>query len=133
MKRFVIHRDDMIRRENAKAYIDQLAPSKMWRIEIKEYRKRRSNEQNAYIHAVPLKLICDKTGYTVEDMKEFLCGEFTGWDEYTVMGRKKVRPLKTTSQMDTHTMTKFIEWMQWWGSETLNLYIPSPNEWDGEY
>ena len=66
----------------------------MWRIEIKEYRKRRSNEQNAYIHAVPLKLICDKTGYTVEDMKEFLCGEFTGWDEYTVMGRKKVRPLE---------------------------------------
>ena len=133
MKRFVIHKQDAIRRENALQFINALDPNKKWAIEIKEYRRKRSNEQNRYIHAVPLMLISEFVGETVEEMKEYLCGEFTGWEDYTVMGRKKQRPVKTTSQMNTKEMTDFIEWMQWFGSSTLNLYIPSPNEWDGEY
>lgn len=133
VKRFIIHKQDAIRRENARAYIDGLDPNKRWLVEIKRYQKKRSNDQNAYIHAVPLKLFSDHTGYTVDEIKEYLCGEFTGWEEYTVMGKIMQRPVKTTSQMDTLEMTKFIEFMQWYGSANLNLYIPSPNEWDGEY
>ena len=133
MKNFVIHREDAIRRENCKQYIDELDPGKKWRVQICEYRKKRSNEQNAYIHAVPLKIIGDHTGYTLEEIKEYLCGTFTGWQDYEVMGIKHQRPNRTTSQMDSQEMTYFIEWMQWFGSSTLNLYIQSPNEWDGEY
>lgn len=133
MKRFIIHKQDALRRENCRQYIDELDPNRKWRVEIKEYRKQRSNEQNAYIHAVPFALICEHTGYTIDDMKEYLCGEFTGWETYEVMGKKKQRPIQTTSQMDTRVMTNFIDWLQWWASSTLNLRIPSPNEWDGEY
>jgi len=133
MKNFVIHKEDAIRRENCKQYIDELDPGKKWRVQICEYRKKRSNEQNAYIHAVPLKIMCDATGYTIDEFKEYLCGEFTGWDDYMVNGTQMKRPIRTTSQMDALEMTKFIEWMQWFGSSQLNLYIPSPNEWDGEY
>ena len=133
MKRFVIHKDDYIRREGARVWIDNLDPNKKWAVEIKEYRRKRSNDQNSYIHAVPLKLISEFVGESVEDMKEYLCGEFTGWETYEVMGRSKQRPIRSTSQMDTLEMTRFIEFMQWWGSSTLNLNIPSPNEWNGEW
>jgi len=133
MKRFIIHQDDILRAENAKAYIDNLPTTRKWCVEIKEYRKKRSNDQNAYIHAVPLKLIGDHVGETLDDMKEYLCGEFFGWQDYEVMGKKKSKPLKTTSQMNTKEMTDFIDFMIWFGSSTLNLRIPSPNEWDGEY
>ena len=133
MKRFVIHKDDFMRREGARVWIDNLDPAKKWVVEIKEYRRKRSNDQNAYIHAVPLKLISEFVGESVEDMKEYLCGEHTGWVKQEVFGREKHRPFKTTSQMDTLDMTRFIEWMQWWASSTLNIYIPSPNEWDGEW
>jgi hypothetical protein len=133
MKRFIIHKNDSERRENCLQFINVLDPNKMWGVEIKLYRKKRSNDQNAYIHAVPLKVIAEHVGETVEEMKEYLCGEFTGWVEYEVMGRKKTRPVKTTSQMDTKEMTDFIEYMQWFGSFKLNLYIPSPNEWNGEW
>jgi len=133
MKRFVIHKDDYMRREGARVWIDNLDPNKKWAVEIKEYRRKRSNDQNAYIHAVPLKLISDHTGYTMEEVKEWLCGEFMGWEEYQLVDKLMHRPLKTTSQMNTAEMTGFIEYMQWYGSSKLNLNIPSPNEWDGEW
>ena len=133
MKNFVIHKQDALRRENCRQYIDELDPGKKWRVTICEYRKRRSNEQNSYIHAVPLKIMSDHTGYTMDEMKEYCCGEFTGWEGYSIMGKTLQRPIRSTSQMDTEEMSRFIEWMIWFGSSTLNLRIPSPNEWDGEY
>jgi hypothetical protein len=133
MKRFIIHKHDALRREGARVWIDNLDPNRKWSVEIKEYRKKRSNAQNDYIHAVPLPMLSEHTGYTVEDIKEWLCGEWTGWEDYTVLGKVLQRPVKTTSQMDTLEMTKFIEFMQWYASTNLNMYIPSPNEWDGEY
>ena len=133
MKRFIIHKDDHIRRDNACQFINMLDPKKKWSVEIKTYRKVRSVEQNAYIHAVPLKLFSEHTGYTMDEIKEFLCGEFMGWEKHVVMDKPMQRPLKTTSQMDTLEMTKFIEFMQWYGSSKLNLNIPSPNEWNGEW
>jgi hypothetical protein len=128
MKRFIIHKEDSLRRLNAQDYINNLDPRKKWRVEITEYRERRSLDQNAYIHGVPLKMISDETGYSMEDIKEYLCGEFTGWREVTVFGKAKAKPFLTTSQMDKKQMTDFIEWLQWWASETLNMNIPSPNE-----
>jgi hypothetical protein len=121
-------------RENCRTYIDDLDYSKDWVVEIKQYRKKRSNCQNAYIHAVPLKIISDHTGYTMDEMKEYLCGEFAGWETYERFdGVPQQRPIKTTSQMSTKEMTEFIDFMQWFGSSKLNLRIPSPNEWEGEY
>ena len=133
MKQYVIHKQDALRRENCRQYIDELDPNRKWRVVISEYRKQRSTEQNAYIHAVPIKIMSDHTGHSMDEMKEYLCGEFMGWETYTVMGRDLQRPIRSTSQMDTEEMTNFIEWMQWFGSSTLNLRIPSPSEYDGEY
>jgi hypothetical protein len=130
MKRFVIEKGDpLFIRGNAIRFIDDLDQNVSWSIEIKEYRKKRSIPQNAYIHAVPFKIISDHTGYSIDDIKEWLCGEFTGWEEYEVFGKKKVRPILSTSQMNSKQMTDFIEWMQWWAMSEHNLYIPSPNEW----
>lgn len=133
MKQFVIHHQDALRRENCRQYIDELDPGKKWRVTIAEYRKKRSNSQNAFLHGVPLKLISDHTGYTLDEVREYLAGEFMGWDEYEIFGKKKVRPIKSSSQMDTLEMKNFIEYIQWWASSTLNLRIPDPNEYDGEY
>lgn len=133
MKRFVIHKQDSLRRENCRQYIDELDPNRKWKVEITEYRKQRSTEQNAFLHGVPLKILSDHTGYTLDEIREYLAGEFMGWEEYEVFGKKKVRPIKSSSQMDTSEMTKFIEYIQWWASSTLNIRIPSPNEYEGEY
>ena len=133
MKQFIIHKEDAIRRENCLQFINALDPKRKWRVTIKEYRKKRSNEQNNYYHAVPVPMISNHIGQTIETTKEYLAGEFTGWIDFTIGDRNMSRPVKTSSQMDTKEMTDFIEFIQWWASSTLNMYIPSPNEWDGEY
>lgn len=133
MKTFIIHKQDAIRRENCRQYIDELDPNRKWRIVISEFRKKRSNDQNAFLHGVPLKILCDHTGYSMDDMREYLCGEWSGWEDYEVFGKKKVKPILTTSQMDTKQFTDFLEWIQWWASSTLNIRIPDPNEYEAEY
>jgi hypothetical protein len=128
VQRFIIRKEDAIRRENAAAAISSLDPNKAWAIEIKSHRKNRSLDQNAFLHAVPLKIIADHTGYTVEDMKDYLLGEFTGWDEYTVFHQTKRRPHKRSSDLDTLQFTRFLEWIEMWAATELGLIIPRPGE-----
>lgn len=115
-------------RHNAIDEIQHLDPGKAWAVEIKEYRKKRSLDQNAYIHAVPLKILAEHTGYELEELKEYLCGEFSGWDQREVFGKTKVRPKLRTSDMDSQQMTQFIEFLIWFGSDKLGLTIPYPTE-----
>jgi len=128
MQRFIIRPGDTQRRENASAAILSLDPAKAWAVEIKMYRKNRSKDQNAFLHAVPLKILSDHTGYTVEDMKDYLLGEFTGWDEYTMFGQVKKRPHKRSSELDTLQFTRFLEWIESWAASELGLMIPRPGE-----
>jgi hypothetical protein len=111
-----------------KADIDELPSDKPLLVQIKLYKSRRSLEQNSYLHAVPLKLICDETGYEIEDMKAYLMGEAFGWVEYEIMGNTRKKPRLTTSQLNKEQMSWFFEWLEQWAAQTLDLIIPKPNE-----
>jgi hypothetical protein len=128
MKRYVIRKGDEGRRANAIADIAYLDPNKDWSIEIKRYRKNRSNDQNSFLHGVPLKIICDHTGYDLEDMKTYLLGAAFGWDEYEMLGERRKRPIKRSSDLTTLEFTHWLEWIERWASEELGLIIPKPNE-----
>jgi hypothetical protein len=125
---YVIRKGDTARRDNAALHIQSLDHDRDWRVTIEEYRKKRSLDQNAYIHAVPLKMMSDATGYTVEDIKTYLCGEFSGWTESEVFGRKRLKPNLHTSQMNTKQMAEFIEFLVWYGADKMGLTIPYPSE-----
>ena len=131
MKRFIIRKPGNESDEvhaHCVDFIRSLPEDKAWTVEVKEYRKNRTSEQNRYLHAVPLKIICDYTGYDLDDMKTYLCGEWTGWQTYEIMGQKKKRPVKTTSEMTVDEMSRFIEWIPFWAARTLDLTIPLPGE-----
>lgn len=99
-----------------------------WRVTVEPYRRKRSLDQNAYLHAVPLKLICDHTGHSLDDMKEYLCGEAFGWKQIEFKNRTISRPVKTTSELNVEEFSWFIEWVIAWASSTLNLRVPLPSE-----
>ena len=73
-------------------------------------------------------MICDHTGYEMEDMKTYLLGEYTGWVEYEVMGQPRKRPTLRTHEMNTNQMANFMEFIWWWASENLDLNIPAPEK-----
>ena len=122
-----IVRNDHIR-DNALAHIQSLDLSKPWNVQISEYRSPRSVEQNAYLHAVPLKLIAEHTGYSIDELKDYLLMEAFGTIEKDVMGTQIVRPAKRSSDLNTKEFSWFIEWIAAWAMNTLGLLIPMPNE-----
>jgi len=128
-QKFIIRKEDSLRRENCCAAIKSLDPAKDWSVEIKQYRRNRSLEQNAFLHAVPLKIICEHTGHSVEDMKEFLLGEWSGWMDYEFQGRPFSKPLKTsTAKLDVREFHQFLEFIEMYAAHRLGLSIPRPGE-----
>lgn len=98
-------------------------------VEIKPFVNRRSLAQNDFFHAVTLRLICDTTGYSIEDMKEYLLGEAFGWEQVVFDGRTLERPVKRgTSKLNVKEFSWFIEWCGSWAADTLGVIVPLPGE-----
>ena len=106
--------------------IRNLSPEHVWSVEVIPYKKQRSKEQNAYLHAVPLRMICDETGYEMDDMKTYLLGEWSGWEEFEMMGSRRKRPCRRSSSLKTHEMNDFFEFIGRWASQHLGMVIPDP-------
>jgi hypothetical protein len=112
----------------ARKAIDELSDNRAWLVQVTQYRRKRSTEQNAFLHAVPLKLICEHTGYEIEDMKTYLLGQAFGWEEFEIMGERRKRPLKRSSQLNTAEFSFLMEFCERWAAQELSLIIPRPNE-----
>jgi len=97
-------------------------------VTIAEYRAKRTLDQNAFLHAVPLRLIADHTGYSIEDIKEYLLGEAFGWEEYTILGKHQTRPVKRSSELNVKEFGWFLDWIEAWAANTLGLIVPRPDE-----
>jgi hypothetical protein len=97
-------------------------------VQFKQYRRKRSTEQNAFLHAVPLKMICDHTGDEVEDMKALLMGMCFGFEEFEILGQRRKKPLKTTSELNTAEFSFFMEFCERFAAMEWGMIIPRPNE-----
>jgi hypothetical protein len=110
------------------AFVSALSKDKAWRIEIGEYRPRRSDEQNRYLFGVVYQSILKHLpGWSVEDVHEFCLGEWSGWETLEGLGRKRLRPVRRSSKLNTVEFMDFIAHIQRTMAEK-GIYIPDPNE-----
>lgn len=82
---------------NVHAFVDRLPATKSWRIEIKEARKERTDDQNRALFGVAYPAIKAVTGDDIDDLHESFCGKFFGWVDREVMGEIRRRPYRTTT------------------------------------
>lgn len=115
-------------KQQAHDLIDTLNPERAWKVTAVLHRKKRSNPQNKYFWGVIVKIICDETGNDAQDVHDVLCGDCFGWQEYEVMGKKKVRPVRGTSQLPVGEFEAFCEWCRAYSARNMGLVIPLPNE-----
>jgi hypothetical protein len=101
-------------------------------ISIGEKSKTRSDSQNRYFHGVPVVLISGKTGMDKEETKEYLKQRFSPKKRITIKGKETII-VKGTSKMSTKEFCDFIDRIQRFASEEIDLFIPSPDEVDIEY
>lgn len=102
-------------------------PGKELRVEVCEYRKRRSDVQNAALWGLAYKILSEATGNDPEDLHTFFLGEHFGWETIDVMGQKRRVPIKRSSKLTTVEFAEFFDFIQRRSAETVGIYIPDPD------
>jgi hypothetical protein len=102
MSTFVIHKAGDSTREgvmaNALLAVSAVDPKDAWRIDIKRYRKRRSNDANEYLWSGVYPPMVRELGFTAEEWHEEMLIRYFGKVEHTTPGgRINVTPIRTTT------------------------------------
>lgn len=104
-----------------------LDQSKSWDVSVQRHVKRRSYPQLKALYGIAYRILSEETGHEPDDLHDYFLGEFTGWKEAEVFGRKEILPMRRTSDMDVHEMADFYAFVQRRAAEK-GYYIPDPNE-----
>lgn len=119
---------------NAHTFLDRLPQDKSWRIEVTLYRKTRSADQNAALWSVAYPALAEATGQGVNDWHEYMLGEYFGWVEYSLFGKRKLRPARTTTTgfsgehdvLSTVDFARYYDFIQQRAAEN-GICVPDPD------
>lgn len=108
--------------------VQGLSPDKTWTIEITEWKKPRTNQQNAFLWGVAYPAILEGggealAGWTRDDLHEYFLGECFGWETLEGFGRKRTRPLKRSSAL---TKQEFSEYLMFLENRCMDMGIVIP-------
>ena len=107
---------------------------KSLRVTLAEAKKRRSTRQNAYMWAVPIRMITDAfrdAGNVVDEdeVHEYLKAEIGKLRRKVVTQEGEVIDMPaSTKHLTTSQMEDYLEKVRAWAAEVLDLQIPLPNE-----
>ena len=113
--------------ENIARFLAALPEDKRYIVEISERKRTRTIAQNRYLWAVAYEVLRQETGQSREDWHDYFLGEFFGWEEFELFGRKKIKPRRRSSQLTTQEFWEYVEFVQRKAAEN-GIYIPDPNE-----
>lgn len=120
------------------ASLDELVA---WKVTIEPARMTRSHSQNAYLWAVPYKLLSEHTGYEAEELHEYFCGQVFGWKDKKVprtprnpTGIESV-PVRTTTTdeqgkrcvLTVTAFSDFVAYIQRFAAQKCGVLIPDPD------
>ena len=113
---------DRMRQINAVLHeIRKLPSDQNWQVEIKAVKAMRSHAQNDLLWGAIYPQIMEQMGlageYEKEELHEFFCGEYFGWNKKQIMTKVKHRPVRTTTKDEegkTNTLNKieFAEFLE---------------------
>jgi hypothetical protein len=107
----------------------QIDESRAWVVTIEEFRRPRTNQQNAFLWGVVYPCIIEAgnlEGFTAQDVHEWFLGECFGWQTLEGLGRKKVKPLKRSSKLNKQEFSDYLEFISMKCGE-LGFTIPEPS------
>ena len=116
--------------ERIAGWLLNLPPDKAWKIEVKEQRRTRSDQQNRYLWGVCYATLLNESaldGWDAKDLHEYFLGEHFGWETIEGFGRKRMKPIRRSSKLNTIEFAEFVDFILRKAAE-LGVYIPGPNE-----
>ena len=91
-------------------------------IEIKKFRKNRTDAQNRYYWGVVIDILSKHTGYEPEEMHDAIKIKFMPVERAGLIAGK------STARLTTIEFMELIERVQRWAAQDLQCYIPDPGE-----
>jgi hypothetical protein len=111
--------------------VQGLSPDKTWAIEVTEWKKPRTNQQNAFLWGVAYPAILEGggealAGWTRDDLHEYFLGECFGWETLEGFGRKRMRPLKRSSALTKQEFSEYLNFLEGRCMD-MGITIPEPH------
>lgn len=93
--------------------VQGLDPTRVWSVEVSEWKKPKTNQQCRYLHGVVYPMILEAGGEALRgweraDLHEYFLGEVWGWQTLNGMGKKRLKPVKRSSNMTAAEFTEFL-------------------------
>ena len=116
----------------ASKMVTGLSPDRNYFIEVGEWKKPRTNQQNAFLWGVVYSSIIEQggealRGWNRDDIHEYFLGEYGGWQTLEGFGRKRMKPLKRSSNLNKQEFTDYLMFIEQKCLE-MGIHIPEPNE-----
>jgi len=121
----IIHWEGMIQ-DSYEGYLQSL-PDGFYDLYIKKpsIQSPRSNHQNRYYWLI-LGIVSEHTGYTDGDLHDYFKAEFLL--KPMILGTKQSEIPRSTTELNTIEMEKYLENIRMFSAMELQLNIPEPNE-----
>ncbi len=87
----------------------------VWEVEVREYRKKRTNNANSRYWVAVVTPIARHTGYEPEEMHEILKYKFLGMETVEI-GGKEIQKLRSTRKLTTQQFADYMLQCEAWGA-----------------
>lgn len=91
-------------------------------VEVKKFRKNRTDAQNKFWWGVVIDILSKHTGYEPEEMHDAIKIKFMPVERAGLIAGK------STARLTTIEFMELIERVQRWAAQDLQCYIPDPSE-----
>ena len=91
---------------------------------LRRKKSQRSIQQNRAYFGIAVEILCERTGFTREEMHDALKVKFAS----RVDEKTGLTIVESTADMDTVRFCQYYKEIQRWAIEFLNVFIPDPNE-----
>jgi hypothetical protein len=110
--------------------VQGLSPDRAWCIEVLEWRKPRTDQQNRFLWGVCYPAILEGggealAGWTRDDLHEYFLGECWGWETLEGFGRKRMRPIKRSSKLTKQEFSDYLLFLETRCAD-MGIVIPEP-------
>ncbi len=106
--------------------LSELSLDQTWSLYVKENKITRSEQQNRYLWGLVYKTIAAHLqGWDAEDIHEYCLGEWSGWETVEGFGRKRMKPLRRSSNLNKQEFSDYVDFIQRHMAEK-GIVIPDP-------
>ncbi len=110
--------------------VSNLDPLKTWAVEVTEWKKPRTNQQNKFLWGVVYPSILEGggealRGWTRDDLHDYFLGECFGWETLEGFGRKRLRPLRRSSALNKQEFSDYLLFLET-KCLKMGIVIPEP-------